>query len=88
MSVERALALWPVLQETGLRLGSPACVHPDNKWMKAFTEGAKMSKLKVDFIERYAWFPSNVASNALYNSLLYGADGKLTRLGECYWSDA
>jgi len=39
---------------------------------------------KLDFVERYAWFPSNVTSNALCNSSLYGADDKLTRLGECY----
>lgn len=50
MSVDDALAAWPVLQKTGLRLGSPACVHPDNWWMKTFMEEVKKRDLKVDFI--------------------------------------
>ena len=50
MSVEQALEAWPLLMETGLRLGSPACVHPDNEWMTAFMDGVKKRKLRVDFI--------------------------------------
>jgi hypothetical protein len=50
LSVEKALAAWPALMKTGLRLGSPACVHPDNDWMKAFMKGAEERKLRVDFI--------------------------------------
>lgn len=48
--VEKALAAWPILMKTGLRLGSPACVHPDNAWMKAFMRGVEERKLRVDFI--------------------------------------
>lgn len=48
--VEKALAAWPALMKTGLRLGSPACVHPDNDWMKAFMKGVEERKLRVDFI--------------------------------------
>jgi len=154
MSVEQALEAWTVLQETGLRLGSPAAVHPDNEWMKAFMQGAKKRDLKVDFVcvhsyggpnadafinrlmeihklykkpiwitefavgdwaakspeanqykpdevlkfmedvlpklgrldyvERYAWFPAGMKSSALGTSALFDNDGKLTRLGECY----
>ena len=36
--------------KTGLRLGSPVCVHPDNAWMKAFMQGVAERKLRVDFI--------------------------------------
>lgn len=50
ISVETALAAWPALMETGLRLGSPGCVHPDREWMKAFMAGAKSRDLKVDFV--------------------------------------
>ena len=50
MTVQQALDAWPLLQKTGLRLGSPACVHPDNEWMKAFMAGAEKLKLKVDFV--------------------------------------
>lgn len=50
MTVEQALDAWPLLMETGLRLGSPACVHPDNEWMTAFMAGVKKRKLRVDFV--------------------------------------
>ena len=50
MSVEKALKHWPVLMESGLRLGSPACVHPDNDWMKKFMATAEQKNLRVDFV--------------------------------------
>ncbi len=154
MSVEQALEAWPILQNTGLRLGSPACVHPDNEWMREFMKGIKERDLKVDFIcvhsysgpnadafidrlktihklydrplwitefavgdwnakslaenrfkpddvlrfmkdvlptldrleflERYAWFPADADNRTLGNSALWNADGKLTPLGERY----
>ncbi|MDP4626448.1 MAG: glycoside hydrolase family protein [Akkermansiaceae bacterium] len=154
MSVEKALDVWPILMETGLRLGSPACVHPDNDWMKAFMAGAKKRGLRVDFVtvhsyggpsvnelagrlskiqkmygkplwltefavgdwnaktpetnkhkpgtvlkfmeemlprlnrmdfvEKYAWFPAGQKSSSLGTSALFDNSGKLTRLGECY----
>jgi hypothetical protein len=154
MTVERALAMWPLLEKTGLRLGSPACVHPDNEWMQAFMKAAKKQKLRIDFVcvhsygdddatklvnrlekirrlydkplwitefavgdwsaksaaanrykpeavlkfmedilpklgrlnfvERYAWFPARQDNPALGTSALFDASGKLTKLGECY----
>jgi hypothetical protein len=39
---------------------------------------------RLDFIERYAWFPAKPDSKALGTSALLDASGKLTRLGECY----
>jgi len=154
MTVEEALAAWPVLERTGLRLGSPGCVHPDKEWMKAFMKEAEARKLRVDFVcvhsyggtnaeslvrrleqvhqlyrkpiwitefavgdwkaetvaenrfkadavfrfmeqvlpkldrldfvERYAWFSAKPDNKALGTSALLDAEGKLTRLGECY----
>jgi hypothetical protein len=154
LSVEKALDLWPILMETGLRLGSPGCVHPDRDWMKEFMDGVEKRKLRVDFIcvhsyggpnadalvkrleqvhrmfdrplwitefavgdwdaksaethrhrpdtvlrfmdevlprldrldfvERYAWFPAGQDNRALGTSALFDAQGKLTRLGQRY----
>lgn len=154
LSVEKVLDLWPLLMETGLRLGSPGCVHPDREWMKSFMEGAKKRHLRVDFVcvhsyggpsadalvkrlteihklygkpiwitefavgdweakspaqnrhspatvlkfmeavlprlekldfvERYAWFPAGQEDAALCTSALFDKAGKITRLGECY----
>ncbi len=50
MTLEGVLEAWPLLMETGLRLGSPGCVHPDKEWMIAFMEGVKQRKLRVDFV--------------------------------------
>lgn len=49
-SVEQALDAWPKLEKTGLRLGSPGCVHPDNEWMIAFMKGVEERGLRVDFV--------------------------------------
>jgi len=50
VSVEQALDAWPALEATGLRLGSPATVHPDNEWMIGFMKGVEQRGLRVDFI--------------------------------------
>ncbi len=60
LSVEKALDAWPLLMETGLRLGSPGCVHPDREWMKAFMEGVKKRKLRVDFVTMHSYGGTDV----------------------------
>ncbi len=154
MTVQDALAKWPHLVKTRLRLGSPACANPEGEWMTSFMKAAKeqdlridfvcvhsyggdnasafierMKKIhqlyekpiwitefavadwnahitgtnkfkpedvlrfmeaalpeldKLDFVERYAWFPTLPGSERLGPSALYDETGKLTRLGECY----
>ncbi|MDX6765323.1 MAG: glycosyl hydrolase [Candidatus Methylacidiphilales bacterium] len=154
MTLEQTLAAWPLLMETGLRLGSPGCTHPDTEWMVQFMAAAKQRSLRVDFVcvhsyggpnpeafvkrlekvyqmfglplwitefavgdwnaksveenkhkpetvlrfmeqvlpmldkldfvERYAWFPAKTTSIPLYSSALFDADGNLTPLGQCY----
>ena len=154
MSIEKTLEAWPLLMQTGMRLGSPGCVHPDREWMTAFMAGVKERNLRVDFVcvhsyggpspealvrrlekvhqmferpiwitefavgdweaaspganrhkpetvlrfmekvlpmldrldfvERYAWFPAKPASIPLGTSALFNEAGALTRLGECY----
>jgi Ca2+-binding RTX toxin-like protein len=54
MSVGEALALWPELMSTGLRLGSPATT-PENalgerSWFGRFMEGARDRGYQVDFV--------------------------------------
>lgn len=57
MSVDEAVRLWPLLQTTGLRLGSPAVVSPNSPWLDKFMIEAKRNNLRVDFIAThcYAW---------------------------------
>ena len=55
LTVEQALAAWPALMESGLRLGSPGCVHPDRDWMKSFMAQAKARSYRIDFISMH-WY--------------------------------
>ena len=53
MTVEQALALWPKLQATGMRLGSPASASGAEKadsWFGQFMKGVKEKGYRVDFI--------------------------------------
>lgn len=155
MTLEQTLDAWPLLMETGLRIGSPGCVHPDKEWMINFMNGVKERGLRVDFVnvhsyggpsadalvkrlenvhkmfgerpvwitefavgdweaksveenrhkpeavmrfmesvlpkldkldfvERYAWFPAKTTSIPLGTSALFDAQGALTPLGEIY----
>lgn len=54
MTVEQAIALWPLLQATGLRLGSPATTKNGalgaDSWLGRFMAEADKQGLRVDFI--------------------------------------
>jgi hypothetical protein len=50
MTPTRAAALWPDLQRTGLRLGSPAPQVPRDGWLARFMALAHARHLRVDFI--------------------------------------
>lgn len=47
---ERAAALWPQLERTGLRLGSPAPAVPGDGWLARFMAVARSRHLRVDFV--------------------------------------
>lgn len=50
MTVEQALELWPKLEETGLRLGSPAGAAAEDAWVEEFMQKAKEKGYRVDFL--------------------------------------
>ncbi|WP_246158721.1 glycoside hydrolase family protein [Catellatospora sichuanensis] len=67
MTVERALDLWPRLQATGLRLGSPAVAVGADKaggWLDRFLSGAKARGHRVDFITLH-WYGADFSSAAV-----------------------
>ncbi|BCJ55530.1 hypothetical protein Asp14428_70050 [Actinoplanes sp. NBRC 14428] len=73
MSVEDALAAWPRLQATGLRLGSPAVAYGGDTsggWLDRFMKGAKQKNLRVDFITLH-WYGSDFSSAAVGQFLGY-----------------
>jgi hypothetical protein len=50
MTVAAALAGWPALMSTGLRLGSPAVADDGLNWLYDFIEKADKANLRVDFV--------------------------------------
>lgn len=50
MTVDEAIALWPMLEEIGLPLVSPATVNPNNAWMQEFMRRADEEGLRVDYV--------------------------------------
>ncbi|MDR7274755.1 glycoside hydrolase family protein [Catenuloplanes atrovinosus] len=66
MSVEQALDLWPALQQTGMRLGSPAVAYgadTPNGWLDRFMTGARQRNLRVDFITLH-WYGADFSDAA------------------------
>jgi hypothetical protein len=66
MTVEQALDLWPKLQATGMRLGSPAPAYgaaDAGSWFDRFMSGAKERGYRVDFIALH-WYGSDFSAAA------------------------
>jgi hypothetical protein len=59
MTVEQALAIWPVLEATGVPLASPGPVHADREWMTAFMEGVRQKDYRVDYIAVHSYGGGN-----------------------------
>lgn len=62
MGVDEALALWPRLEATGARLGSPATTTPQTlgagAWLPRFMAGAEAADLRVDFVAVHYYTPT------------------------------
>lgn len=86
MSVAAALAAWPKLQATGMRLGSPSVAYGGDTpggWLDQFMAGAKQKGLRVDFITVH-WYGSDF-SGAAVNQFLGYVDAVHKRYGLPIW---
>jgi RNA polymerase sigma factor (sigma-70 family) len=73
MSVEDALAAWPRLEATGMRLGSPSVAYGGDTaggWLDRFMSGAKDKGYRVDFITLH-WYGSDFSGAAVNQFLGY-----------------
>lgn len=59
MTVDEAIAKWPLLEKIGVPLGSPATVNPTNDWMKEFMSSAEEKGLRVDFVTVHSYGGTN-----------------------------
>ncbi|MBI9113475.1 sigma-70 family RNA polymerase sigma factor [Sanguibacter suaedae] len=86
MSVEEALAAWPRLEATGLRLGSPAMAwgaDTPGGWLDRFMTGAQEQGMRVDFITLH-WYGSDFSPAAVDQFLGY-VDAVHARYGLPVW---
>jgi len=86
MSVEDALAAWPKLEASGMRLGSPAVAYGGDTaggWLDRFMSGAKRKGLRVDFITLH-WYGSDFGPAAVGQFLSY-VDAVHRRYGLPIW---
>ncbi|HEX4311305.1 MAG TPA: glycosyl hydrolase [Acidobacteriaceae bacterium] len=74
VSVDQAIALWPKLMATGLRLGSPATTT-GSAWIDQFMQRAREKNLRVDFLCLH-WYGDITAPNAV---------GELQKYLRTYW---
>lgn len=63
LTVDQAIALWPRLEATGLRLGSPATTT-GSPWLDRFMNEAKARRLRVDFLCLH-WYGDITAPDAV-----------------------
>ena len=65
MTVDEAIEKWPMLEEVGVPLGSPAPADPTGDWLQEFMQKADANDLRVDFICVH-WYGEVDAQNFLY----------------------
>lgn len=68
MSVDQALALWPSVTGTGLRVGSPAVAYgaaTPGGWLDRFMTGAAQNHYRVDFITLHWYGADFVTADAV-----------------------
>lgn len=78
LTVPQALAQWPDMMRTGLRIGSPACTA--TSWLYAFMDSCKARNYRVDFVAWHAYWGGKSPQN-WYNDL----KAIYTRTGRPLW---
>lgn len=67
-SIDNAIAVWPELLASGLRVGSPAVTDGGLSWLYEFMEKADAAKLRVDYVAIHFYQCGRTATQ-LYNWL-------------------
>ena len=89
VTVAAGLAAWPLLESTGLRLGSPACGgNAARTWCPEFMAAAKAQGLRVDFVAVH-WY-GNPDETALFAEIdkaysMWGLPVWVTEFGCVDW---
>jgi hypothetical protein len=68
LTVSQALAQWPDMLRTGLRIGSPACTN--FSWLYQFIDSCRAKNYRVDYVAVHAYWGGKSPAN-WYNDLKY-----------------
>ena len=68
LTVSQALAQWPGMLQTGLRIGSPACT--DFTWLYNFMDSCNAKNYRVDYVAVHAYWGA-MSPQSWYNNLKY-----------------
>ncbi|MEI7502619.1 MAG: glycosyl hydrolase, partial [Paludibacter sp.] len=68
LTVSQAVAQWPEMLKTGLRVGSPACTN--FSWLYQFMDSCKAKNYRVDYVAVHAYWGGKSPAN-WYNDLKY-----------------
>jgi hypothetical protein len=81
VSVESAIAQWPEMMKSGMRLGSPAVT--DNSWLYSFMDECDKRGYRVDYVAYHAYWGGKSPQN-WYNDLkaIYSRTGRKIWLTE------
>ncbi|MDD4970590.1 MAG: glycosyl hydrolase [Paludibacter sp.] len=78
LTVGQAVAQWPDMIRSGLRIGSPACTN--FSWLYSFMDSCKVHNYRVDYVAVHAYWGGKSPAN-WYNDLKYIHD----RTGRPIW---
>ncbi len=56
MTVDQAIAQWPEMMKSGLRIGSPAPATPENAWITDFMTKCNQLNYRVDFVAIHCYW--------------------------------
>jgi len=89
LTIDEALTYWPKLMTLNIPLGSPACIHADNDWMKGFMAKVAEKGYRVDFICVHWYGGANAQSlldhlKSIHN--LYNRPIWITEFAPADWS--
>lgn len=85
MSVDDAIAGWPELLKTGLRLGSPAVSDGGLGWLYEFMDKAKEKGYRVDFVAVHYYRNSNGGGKGAAKQFYNVLKGIHERTGKPIW---
>lgn len=91
MTVSEAVEKWPLLEQVGVPLGSPAAANPTGSWMQEFMQKVDENGLRVDFMCVHWYGGVNPQSlldklDEVYN--LYGKPIWITEFAPADWDAA